>query len=142
MIDPIYRDECIEKLSATDPHERVLVLRFLLASPEMASSMLPDIEKLLEDRTVATLWLPMRFGEIRNLAAEVVATGRAHLKQSDIVVLEQAFRTFSYSTLSELADSVSTDRTTRNGQSLYQHLRDAGHLKKERLEFLPEWYRQ
>jgi hypothetical protein len=141
MIDSELQQECIEQLKHPDPMERVLALRFLLTAPELAASVLPQAEALLNDRAIAMLTLPMRFGEVRNLAAEVVATGRAHLTQSEAVVLEQANRTMTYDAMSRLADSVTTDRTIRDGHLLYQHLRDAGHLKQERLEFSPDWYR-
>jgi hypothetical protein len=140
VIDTELRDECIGQLEHPDSTERVLALRFLLGSPEMANALADYVEKLLTDRTVAMVSLPMRFGEIRNLAAEVVATGRAYANNKEPVILDNAYRTLTYQAIATLADAHGLDKILREGCALYEHLRDSGHLKSQQLEFVPDWY--
>jgi hypothetical protein len=140
VIDLDLRKECLEQLEHSDATERILALRFLLAAPEIASTLLGAVEKLLGDRTVGMLSLPMRFGEIRNLAAEVVATGRAYLNETDPVILENAYRTLLYQAIATLADTQGVDKNIREGCALYRHLRDSKHLPAQQLKFSPDWY--
>jgi hypothetical protein len=141
MIDPEVRARSLARLTNADPEKRVGVLRFLLASPELASSLVAAVESLLDDRTIAILSIPFRIGEIRNLAAEVVATARAHLNQPEPVVFDLAFRTMKYDDLGALCQKLSFDAGGMSGLALYEHFRDHGHLKAQRLEFHPDWYK-
>jgi hypothetical protein len=142
MIDPGVRARSLVRLTSTVPEERVEVLRFLLASPELASSLIYAVEPLLDDRTIATLYIPFRLGEIRNLAAEVVATARAYLNQTEPVVLNPGFRTMKHDDLGALAYKISFPSGGMSGLALYEYFRDHGHLKAQRLEFHPDWYKE
>jgi hypothetical protein len=104
--------------------------------------MTADIAPLLGDRTVATLYFPPRVGEVRNLAAEVMAAARAHLQESEPVVLEPGFRTMRLDDLDALAHHLAFDSGGMSSLALYEHFRDHGHLKAQRLEFHPEWYKE
>jgi hypothetical protein len=120
----------IAKLRSEDPRERVAALRALLVAPDPTSEVAAAVDQLLEDRTIAILSIPYRFGEIRYLAAEVAASIRAAAKQFDNpVVLEPGYRTMSLTQMGPLLDQTGCDTSKLDPSAQYAWLRDHGKLE-------------
>ena len=71
--------ELVEDLTSQDPYWRSVTLRVLLKMPTADERVLPYLEPLLDDNSPCLLGIPYIFGEIRWLAAKVLASERAAL---------------------------------------------------------------
>jgi hypothetical protein len=70
-------EDAAERLRSLDAKIRVRTLNTLGGSPDVREEVVLELERLLDDRTVARLAIPIRFGEVRYLAGEVLAATRA-----------------------------------------------------------------
>lgn len=132
----------LEALRSEAPRERVAALRTLLSAPDPDPEIVAAVEALLEDATPTILSLPIRIGEVRHLAAEVLAATRARSadRQHDVVVIDPGYGTFTPVELGALARSAGCDTATLDPPGQYAWLRDHGKLERRRLEFHPLAY--
>jgi hypothetical protein len=65
-----FMDSARERLQSEDATERASMLRALSAGREVADDVLGLVEKLLDDRSVARMYIPFKYGELRYIAAE------------------------------------------------------------------------
>lgn len=132
----------LEHLRSSVARTRVAALRTLLTSPDRTPEIVAAVEALLEDTTPTILSLPIQIGEIRHLAAEVLAATRALSaeRQHDVVVLDPGYRTLSPVEIGALAATAGCDRAALDPPGQYAWLRDHGKLERRRLEFHPLGY--
>ncbi|HLU68851.1 MAG TPA: hypothetical protein VKZ63_21365 [Kofleriaceae bacterium] len=69
----------LDGLAAADPAERASTLRTLISFPRAHPRIAEALARLLEDRAVCVVSTPLRYGEVRYLAATVLAAVRAAL---------------------------------------------------------------
>jgi len=95
--------ETIVSLRDPDPSERAVMLKALWAWPSQDERLLPYIHGLLEDTAPCVFGSPMRFGEIRWLAAQVIFAEFKARQRRDFVRLEGAIKPLSSDELMALA---------------------------------------
>lgn len=129
----------LERLRSPRPQTRVATLWALYAAPPASLPVMAAVEALLDDATPTILSLPIRIGEVRHLAAEVLAALRAQFpeRRHDVVVLDPGYATLSPAELGPLARAAGCDTATLDPPAQYAWLREHGKLERRRLEFHP-----
>lgn len=102
MLDSSALQYLIEHLTIASSADKAVTLRNLLTSPRYDERLLPYLEALLQDQSACVLWLPHHFGEIRWLAAHVLAETRTALNMSQPVAISGIVRPLSLSELAQL----------------------------------------
>src|SRR5262245_53844787 len=74
-----------------DEGDRRIILGILSTEAVGDMRLLPYIERLLDDRTITVLGVPLNYGEIRFVAAEALARQRAGLKIDEVVSISGTF---------------------------------------------------
>lgn len=116
-------------------------LRALLVAPDPDPQVVAALEALLGDHTPTILSFPIRLGEVRWLAAEVLAATRARCDERlhEPVVLDPGYPTLTPSELGALAKGAGAPEGL-DPPGRYAWLRDHGKLAPRRLEFHPRMY--
>ncbi len=129
------------QLRSQDPRERVKALRILASAPAPSPEVSAALEAMLEDREVSIVSLPIRFGEIRYLAAQALAAARAvENRMGEVVVLEPGYPALTASDLGSVMNEVDPVLRKLSAVEQYAWLRDHGKLQGRRLEFAPQSY--
>jgi hypothetical protein len=136
---PVSDEGRLERLRSPRPQTRVATLRALYAAPPESLPVMAAVEALLDDATPTIVSLPIRIGEVRHLAAEVLAAIRAQFpeRRHDVVVLDPGYATLSPVELGALARAAGCDTATLDPPAQYAWLREHGRLERKRLEFHP-----
>ena len=131
--------ERLAGLQSAEPRTRVAVLRALLVAPDPAPAVVAALETLLDDSTVTIVSFPIRIGEIRGLAAEVLAATRSlsAATRGQPVVLDPEWGTFTPVELGAIAATAGVDVTALDPPGRYALLRDQGRLPRRRREYHP-----
>lgn len=124
--------EVVAFLRDPDPDQRVTMLRVLRSDPSGDSRLVPILTDLLEDRHVALLGIPLNFGEVRWLAAHVLAAEYRQAKVTHPIVMRDVPIPMTSNALSLMAEArrITVDRTGISGQvQQYDLLRAMGAIK-------------
>lgn len=106
-----------------EPRDDVNALRTVLDSPTGDPAAVAELEASLDDRRVAALTIPYRFGELRVLAAAALAARRP-----GAVVLHDCPPLLSTDELVRLAEENGVATAGRSDAEVYTALRDNGFL--------------
>jgi hypothetical protein len=128
--------ETVAALQNPDPSERAAMLKALWAWPSQDDRLLPHLEGLLGDAAACVFGTPMRFGEIRWLAAQVVFAEFKARQHKESVRLEGAAKPLNRDELTALAAraGIDCDPTLPSLLSAFVHLQKLGQLPTTRLE--------
>ena len=127
----------LASLTSAVPRARVAALRTLLQAPDPSPPIVAAVTALLDDTTPTILSLPIRIGEVRSLAAEVLAATRALVpaQAHDVVILDPAWDTLAAAELAALATRAGVAHLDPPAQ--YAWLRDHGVLTRHRRTLHP-----
>ncbi|MBX3054625.1 MAG: hypothetical protein KF753_24355 [Caldilineaceae bacterium] len=101
--------ETVAALQNPNPPERAAMLKALWAWPSQDDRLLPYLRGLLNDTAPCIFGSPMRFGEIRWLAAQVIFAEFKARQRKESVWLEDAVRPLNGDELTALAASAGID---------------------------------
>lgn len=132
--------DMLEYLNAEDSFDRGRALRYLTGIPDLRDEVLARIHELLEDRTVAIIRIPIRYGEVRILAAEALASVRAAQGDPNPVVLENVPRPLTAERMAPFKEGV--DLQVRGAIKVYEALRELDRLPTKTYRIDPAEYRQ
>lgn len=136
MSDPI-----IERLRSPDVNARVTMLHALGRIPDVRPEVIAELERLVDDRRCTRLYVPYRYGELRVLAAEVLAVARAKLGDLRPVVLIGVPRLLTSDQMEPFRERAGIPGIGGPGPlECYQLLRDGGHLPVLDHRFEPATY--
>ncbi|HMW02032.1 MAG TPA: hypothetical protein PKE58_17965, partial [Acidobacteriota bacterium] len=77
MLDTPTLQYLIDRLTTINSSDKAITLNNLISSPRIDERLLPYLEQLLTDQSACLISIPYQFGEIRWLAAHVLAKTRA-----------------------------------------------------------------
>lgn len=128
--------ETIAALNDPNPLERAAMLKGLWAWPSQDDRLLPHIERLLDDTAPVVFGSPMRFGEIRWLAAQVIFAEFKAQQRKECVRLEGAVKPLKGYDLTVLAQEagIACDSSLTEILSAFARLHRLGKLPTTTLE--------
>jgi hypothetical protein len=129
-----------EGLVSADPAARVNALKTVRDAPTGDPGIVATLEAMLDDRRIAALTIPYRFGEIRVLAGAALAAERASVGDPRPVRLEGCPALLGTDQLWTLAEAHGIDATGRSEPEVYAALREAGVLPLADLELTGRTY--
>ncbi|GAA1998284.1 hypothetical protein GCM10009777_39470 [Microbacterium pumilum] len=129
-----------EDLFSKDAAVLVNALKTVRDAPTGEPRVVATLEGLLNDRRIAALTIPYRFGEIRVLAAAALAAERADTGDARPVRLKECPPLLGTDDLWKLAEAHRIDTSIRSEPELYAALRDAGALPLTDLELTAPAY--
>jgi hypothetical protein len=127
-------------LDSADLGTRVNALRTIMDRPTGDPGVVAMLEAMVDDRRIAALTIPYRFGEIRVLAGSALAAERASVGDPRPVRLESCPALLGTDQLRALAESHGINVTGRAEPEVYVALRDAGILPLGDLELTGPTY--
>lgn len=128
--------ETIAALENPNPSERAAMLKALWAWPSQDNRLLPHIRTLLGDTAPCVFGSPMRIGEIRWLAAQVIFAEFKLQKRKEAVRLELAVKPIPKNDLTTLAGkhSIPCDGSLGHLLAAFESLQALGKLPMTELE--------
>lgn len=129
-----------EDLISTDPATRVNALKTVRDAPTGDPRVVATLEEMLDDRRIAALTIPYRFGEIRVLAGAALAAERASVGDPRPVRLANCPPLLGTDQLWNLAEGNGIDARGRPEPEVYADLREAGILPLDDLELTGRTY--
>ncbi len=131
--------ETIAALQDPNPSERAAMLKALWAWPAQDDRLLPHIRELLDDTTPCVFGTPMRVGEIRWLAAQVIFAEFKAQKRKESVRLDRAVVPIKSDELIGLAQQagIATDSTPTALLNAFVKFQELGQLPITTLELVP-----
>lgn len=128
--------ETVSALQDPDPSERAAMLKALWAWPSQDDRLLPHIRGLLHDTTPFVFGSPMRFGEIRWLAAQVIFAEFKAQQRKESVRLDGAVKPITGDELTALAAraGIECDSTLPARLATFAELQRQGKLQTTTLE--------
>jgi hypothetical protein len=138
-MDEATSQRMLRRLNDEAPRERIKGLRGLRSQPDTRAEIVARVEELLEDRTVDIIDIPIRYGEVRLLAAETLAAIRAAAGDPRVVELH-APRSLSAERMAPLKQGLDLPR--QGAIKTYLALRDLGRIPSFDYRFNPEDYRR
>lgn len=129
-----------DDLDSADLGTRVNALRTILDGPTGDPGVVATLEAMLDDRRIAALTIPYRFGEIRVLAAAALAAERASVGDPRPVRLEDRPALLGTDQLWTLAEEHGIETAGRSEPEVYAALREDGALPLTDLELTGRTY--
>lgn len=128
--------ETVAALQDPNPSERAAMLKALWAWPSQDERLLPYLEELLEDTGACLFGTPVRFGEIRWLAAQVIFAEFKARQRKESVRLENAVTPLKSDGLAALArvEGIDCDVSLPGLLSAFAELHRLGKLPTTTLE--------
>lgn len=130
--------DLLDRLKSESARERIKALRRLRRSPDARPDVVARVEELLGDRTVDIIEIPVRYGEIRLLAAESLAAIRSAMGDERPVVLKGVPRSLTAERMSPLEAGL--DLPLMGAIEMYETLRELERIPKFDYSFDPADY--
>jgi hypothetical protein len=132
-------NEVLAMLASGIPQDRGSMLQVLAESPTGEAAIRDAILPLLEDRAICVTPPPLRFLEVRRLAAQALAAERARAGITEPVTLLGAAPILDMGAIGLLADQhLGPDSARWSAGRCYRALRDTGLLPLRDLVIHPE----
>ena len=129
-----------EGLVSADRASRVAALKTVRDAPTGERGVVTTLEGMLDDRRIAALTIPYRFGEIRIMAGAALAAERAGIGDPRPVRLKGCPALLGTDEIWTLAEAHGIDTTGRSEPEVYAALREAGVLPLADLELTGRTY--
>lgn len=97
--------ETIKWLESSNVADRAITLKSLWVWPSGDERLLPHVKRLLEDKTPCVVGIPVRYGEIRWLAAHALAAELKALGRQEPVRLADVVKPIDQEALVDLAQA-------------------------------------
>lgn len=131
----------LDRLINGDARARAVSLNSLAGRPRADERLLAACERLLEDRTITLLSIPYEFGEVRWVASDAVASMRALMGRTEVVVIEDVFAPVSSGNVDKLAIEAGVPPSTKGGIEgdieTLERVAAAGKLPRRRIKREP-----
>lgn len=82
-----FMEGALTRLRSGDATERASMLRALSSGTNVSDDVLAQLEKLLDDYSIARMYIPFKYGEVRYIAAETYAKMLFHRGRKEPLVL-------------------------------------------------------
>jgi hypothetical protein len=130
--------DLLDRLMSESARERIKALRRLRRSPDARPDVVVRVEELLGDRTVDIIEIPIRYGEIRLLAAESLAAIRGAMGDERPVVLKGVPRSLTAERMAPL--EVGLELPRMGAIEMYETLRELERIPTFDYSFDPADY--
>jgi hypothetical protein len=126
-----FMDKAREELHSDDPTRRATILWSLAAGSEVPDDVLELVAKLLDDHSVARMYVPFRYGEVRYIAAETYAKMLFHRGRLEPFVLRNAIIPLKLERLGRIREDagLSDGAPGKRPLDTFTELRDLGLLE-------------
>jgi hypothetical protein len=133
-------DKARQVLRGDAPREKARVIWAMRGSVDLPDDVLASIESLLEDRTLVQMDIPYRFGELRYLAADTLASIRARTGRLEPIVLADSFVPKSADKLGQMARAAGMTPLPAGSIEVCRALLDRGEIRRGEIVFDPREY--
>jgi|GEM_PF-4425539 len=113
----------MRQLSSADPNARVRSLQAIAERPIADATLLAECERLLDDREICLVQIPLRFGEVRVEAVGAVAALRHVLGIETPAVLDNAFFPLTVDRVGQLSRTAGIESSLSGPEGTIDKLR-------------------
>lgn len=119
------------------PQEKAKAIWAMKGSPNATDDIVAALEGLLDDRTIVQMYIPYRYGELRFLVADVLASLRGRQENWDPVVLKDTFHPKTADKLGQLFQRAGIPEGALGSAEMCAELLARGIISREDVVFDP-----
>jgi hypothetical protein len=124
-----FMDDVRHTLQHGDATEKSNKLWAMRGRTELPEDVLAIVEKLTDDRSVARMYIPFRYGELRHLAAEIYAKMLFHLGRREPFLLKDSILPLKGDQLEAIRRRVGLSKSYQGPIASFTELREQGLLE-------------